>query len=77
MPTLIIHGSRDPLIPFSAGRASAALIPNATWLPIAGMGHDMPPPLWPTLVGAIARHAARADYSASRITAPGVASITQ
>jgi pimeloyl-ACP methyl ester carboxylesterase len=60
VPTLIIHGSRDPLIPFSAGRASAALIPNATWLPIAGMGHDMPAPLWPTLVGAIGRHAERA-----------------
>jgi pimeloyl-ACP methyl ester carboxylesterase len=60
-PTLVIHGSRDPLIPFAAGRATARLIPHATWLPIAGMGHDMPPPLWPTLVAAIARHAERAD----------------
>jgi len=25
------------------------------------MGHDLPPPLWPTLVAAITRHAERAE----------------
>jgi pimeloyl-ACP methyl ester carboxylesterase len=60
-PTLVIHGSRDPMFPLSAGRALAALIPGATWLPIAGMGHDLPPPLWPAVVRAIARHARRAE----------------
>lgn len=61
VPTLVIHGSRDPMFPIRAGRDLANLMPDATWLPITGMGHDLPPPLWPTLVAAIARHAERAD----------------
>jgi pimeloyl-ACP methyl ester carboxylesterase len=60
-PTLVIHGSRDPMFPLRAGRDMTRMLPNATWLPIAGMGHDLPPPLWPTIVAAIARHARRAD----------------
>jgi pimeloyl-ACP methyl ester carboxylesterase len=61
VPALIIHGSSDPMFPISAGRSLARLMPDATWLPIAGMGHDLPRPLWPTLTAAIARHAERAD----------------
>jgi pimeloyl-ACP methyl ester carboxylesterase len=64
VPTLVVHGTRDPMFPLSAGRRIAALIPNATWLPITGMGHDLPAPLWPTLVSTIARHAERADAHA-------------
>lgn len=60
-PTLVIHGSRDPMFPLRAGRDMTRMVPNATWLPIAGMGHDLPPPLWPVLVSAIARHAERAE----------------
>lgn len=61
VPTLVIHGSRDPMFPLRAGKRIAELIPGATWLPIAGMGHDLPAPLWPTLVSAVTRHAERAD----------------
>jgi pimeloyl-ACP methyl ester carboxylesterase len=61
VPTLVIHGTRDPMFPVRAGRDLAALMPDATWLPISGMGHDLPEPIWPTLVAAIARHAARAE----------------
>lgn len=63
-PTLIIHGSCDPMFPLAAGRDIVRMMPDATWLPIAGMGHDMPIVLWPTLVAAIARHAERADTRA-------------
>ena len=63
VPTLVIHGSKDPMFPLRAGRKLAELT-HGTWLPIAGMGHDMPSPLWPTLVAAIARHAERADSRA-------------
>jgi len=66
VPTLVIHGSRDPMFPLRAGRDLARLMPDATWLPITGMGHDLPSPLWPTLVAAIARHAERADARAPR-----------
>lgn len=65
IPTLVIHGTSDPLIPPSAGRATARLIPNATWLPISGMGHGLPSAVWPTVVAAIARHAERADARAT------------
>ncbi|HEY0195924.1 MAG TPA: alpha/beta hydrolase, partial [Kofleriaceae bacterium] len=61
VPALIVHGSSDPMFPIRAGRDLARMMPDATWLPIAGMGHDLPRPLWPTLVAAIARHAARAE----------------
>lgn len=37
--TLVIHGTRDPMFPPSAGRDLARLMPAATWLPISGMGH--------------------------------------
>lgn len=66
VPTLVIHGSRDPMFSIRAGRDLAGLMPDATWLPIAGMGHDLPPPLWPTLVAAITRHAERADARSAR-----------
>jgi len=66
VPTLVIHGSRDPMFPIRAGRDLVSLMPDATWLPIAGMGHDLPPPLWPTLVAAITRHAERADARSAR-----------
>jgi pimeloyl-ACP methyl ester carboxylesterase len=65
VPTLVIHGSRDPMFPLRAGRAMARMMPEATWLPIAGMGHDLPSPLWPTLVAAITRHAERAESHAT------------
>lgn len=64
VPTLVIHGSRDPMFPLAAGRAVANLMPRATWLPIAGMGHDLPSALWPVLVSAIARHARKVDPTA-------------
>ena len=64
VPTLVIHGSRDPMFPLAAGRAVANLVHDGTWLPIAGMGHDLPEPLWPTFVAAIARHAERAERHA-------------
>jgi len=64
VPTLVIHGSRDPLFPVAAGRDLARMMPDATWLPITGMGHDLPPTLWPVLVAAIARHAERSESRA-------------
>ncbi len=56
LPTLVIHGTQDPLIPFAAGQATAAAIPEARLLPIAGMGHDLPPAAWSPIVEAIAAH---------------------
>jgi pimeloyl-ACP methyl ester carboxylesterase len=60
VPTVVIHGEADPLVPVRAGRATARAIPGAELITIPGMGHDMPEPLWPTFVEAIAKNAERA-----------------
>jgi len=59
-PTLVIHGSEDPLIRPRAGEATAAAIPGAKLLRIDGMGHDFATRYWPTLIDAIDDHAASA-----------------
>lgn len=60
-PTLVIHGTADPLVAPSGGRATARTIPGARFMGIKGMGHDLPRAVWPLLIDAIAEHAARAD----------------
>ncbi|MFQ5876700.1 MAG: alpha/beta fold hydrolase [Acidobacteriota bacterium] len=59
VPTLVIHGTADPLIRPAAGRETAETIPGARLLMIEGMGHYLPPALWPRIAGAIAEHVAR------------------
>lgn len=58
-PTLVVHGEADPLIDVSGGRATAAAVPGSELLVIEGMGHDLPKPLWPTLIDAITTNANR------------------
>ncbi|HLM86134.1 MAG TPA: alpha/beta hydrolase [Solirubrobacteraceae bacterium] len=60
-PTLVIHGTTDPLIAPSGGRATARAIPGARLLSIEGMGHDLPRAAWPQLLDAISTHALEAD----------------
>lgn len=55
VPTHIIHGAADPLIPLAAGQALHQLIPGATLETIEGMGHDLPRELWPRFAEAFAR----------------------
>jgi pimeloyl-ACP methyl ester carboxylesterase len=56
-PTLVLHGTDDPMFPLAHGEALAAEIPGATLLPLDGMGHEVPPPqLWDVVVPAIVRH---------------------
>jgi pimeloyl-ACP methyl ester carboxylesterase len=64
-PTLVIHGAADPLVPLAGGEDTAAAIPGAELLVIEGMGHDLPPELWPRLVAAIAAHVERAEKAAA------------
>ena len=60
-PTLVIHGRVDPLISCSGGEATAEAIPGATLLVFEDMGHDLPLPLLPRIVDAIADHADNAE----------------
>jgi pimeloyl-ACP methyl ester carboxylesterase len=49
VPTVVIHGSADKLIDPSGGRATAAAIRGAKLVEVEGMGHDLPPSLWPLI----------------------------
>ena len=60
VPVTVIHGTNDPLVHRSGGRATARAITGAEHLEIEGMGHDLPPPLYDTVIDAIAKTAARA-----------------
>src|SRR5215212_3423774 len=61
LPTLVIHGAEDPVIAVSGGQATAEAIPGAELVVIDGMGHDLPRPLWPTVVEHIAGLVDRAE----------------
>lgn len=57
-PTLVVHGSDDPLFP-RHGAALAAEIPQARLLELDGMGHQAPPPAcWAALLPALRAHLA-------------------
>ena len=58
-PTLVIHGTDDPLFPPACGQDTAASIPNAVLMLIEGMGHDLPPALYGAVAEAIDRTARR------------------
>ena len=58
-PTLVLHGSDDPLFPLPHGEALAAAIPGARLLVVPGMGHEVPPaPTWDLVIPALLRHTA-------------------
>jgi pimeloyl-ACP methyl ester carboxylesterase len=56
-PTLVIHGSVDPLVRPEGGKDTAASIPGAKFLLVEGMGHALPIPMWPPVIDAIDKHA--------------------
>ncbi len=61
VPTLVIHGGADTLIPPDGGERTAELIPGAEFLLIEGMGHDYPPEVWPSWAAAVRALCDRAD----------------
>jgi len=63
-PTLVIHGTVDPLVHPAGGKDTAASIPGAKLLMVEHMGHALPIPMWPQIIDAIDKHA----HSASATT---------
>jgi pimeloyl-ACP methyl ester carboxylesterase len=55
-PTLVIHGTADPMFPPGHGEALAEEIPGARLLLLEGAGHGVERADWDTLVGAILEH---------------------
>ena len=58
VPTLVIHGTADPMFPFAHGRALAREIPGARLLPLEGAGHGVQRADWEIVTEAIATHTA-------------------
>ena len=56
VPTLVVHGAGDLLIPPARGKETAELIPGATFQLIDGMGHDIPPGLGKLLAEIVLTH---------------------
>ena len=56
-PTLVIHGTVDPLVRPEGGKDTAASIPGAKLMMVDGMGHALPIPMWPQIIDAIDQHA--------------------
>lgn len=60
VPTLIIHGGDDQLVPLEGGKDTANSIPGSELIIIDGMGHSLPPETWEQVSEAITKNAAKA-----------------
>jgi pimeloyl-ACP methyl ester carboxylesterase len=58
VPTLVLHGDADPLVPLACGVDTAESIPGARLVVLPGMGHALPISFWKRIVEEIATHAA-------------------
>lgn len=61
VPTLVLHGADDPLVPVEAGKDTARHIQGSMLKIIPGWGHDIPAQLVPALADAIAAHCKAAE----------------
>jgi pimeloyl-ACP methyl ester carboxylesterase len=60
LPTLVVHGTADPLFPLAHGRALADAIPRARLVELDDVGHQLPPPrTWERLVDTLIEHTAQ------------------
>ena len=55
-PTLVIHGSEDPLVPPEHGIHTAEQVEGARFVLVEGMGHNLPEALHPQIIGLISGH---------------------
>jgi pimeloyl-ACP methyl ester carboxylesterase len=66
VPTLVIHGSADPMFPVEHGQALAREIPGARLLTLEGAGHGLDPADWEPVARAIIDHTAATDPAGRR-----------
>jgi pimeloyl-ACP methyl ester carboxylesterase len=52
-PTIVVHGSHDPMVRIRNGRSLARTIEGARFVVVDGMGHDLPQPVWRPVVDAL------------------------
>ena len=63
-PTVVVHGSKDPMVRPRNGRTVARTVDGARYVVVEGMGHDLPEPVWAPVVGALTE-----NFAAARPTA--------
>jgi pimeloyl-ACP methyl ester carboxylesterase len=61
VPTLIIHGKDDPLVPVECGIDTAEAVPDSNLLLIDGWGHSLQPGVWPTIIEALVDHFSKVE----------------
>jgi pimeloyl-ACP methyl ester carboxylesterase len=59
IPTLVIHGTADSMIPYQNGVTLAQEIPGATLLILEGTAHELHCDDWKTIIDAIIKHTSR------------------
>ena len=57
-PTLVLHGTEDPLFPLPHGEMLAREIPNARLVPMNGAGHELPRAVWDEVIPELIKHTA-------------------
>ncbi len=60
-PTVVLHGSADPMLRPRNGRAVAGAIPGARFVVVDGMGHDLPEPVWRPIIETLTENFALAS----------------
>ena len=55
-PTLVVHGTADPILPYDHGEALVASIAGATMLALEGVGHELPAGVLDTVIPALLAH---------------------
>ena len=61
LPTLVLHGTADPLLPPAHGRALARAIPGARLVELDRVGHQLPPPhTWDRVIDTLVQHTEQA-----------------
>lgn len=56
VPTLVIHGTEDPVLPYAKGLALVEAIANARLLALAGVGHELHPRDWSRIIDEVVRN---------------------
>ena len=55
-PTVVIHGSEDPMVRPRNGRTVARAVAGARYVVVDGMGHDLPEPVWRPVLETLAEN---------------------
>ncbi len=58
VPTLVLHGTEDPLFPLPHGEALAREIPKARLVPLPATGHELTRAEWPLVLRELTKHTA-------------------